>query len=233
MLRRDGLPLACQRGARRYGQRRRGLAHPAHPGRGPGARFCRLPQQLRPCVHRHPHRAAQSREYPPDLGLNAALKRALRIDAAERVAGGCINECYRVSAGGASAFLKLNAESHADAFAAEADGLRGLQAAGLRAPMPASHGVAAGHAYLLLEYLDLTGPRDFAALGRMLAAAHRRHGTRFGWRRDNYIGATAQDNAWSETWMQFWRERRLAPQLALARANGFHFESAGLDAVLA
>ena len=165
--------------------------------------------------------------------MNPALKRALRIDAAERVGGGCINECYRVSMGGASAFLKVNAESHADAFAAEADGLQALQAAGVRTPRPASHGVAAGRAYLLLEYLDLTGPRDFVALGKMLAAAHRRHGARFGWERDNYIGANAQHNAWSENWTQFWRERRLAPQVALARMNGFDLESAGLDTVLA
>jgi fructosamine-3-kinase len=164
--------------------------------------------------------------------LNAGLRRALRIDAAERVAGGCINECYRVSADGASGFLKVNAESHADAFAAEAEGLQALQAAGMRTPGPVLHGVAAGRAYLLLEYLDLSGPRDFGALGRMLAATHRRHGPRFGWRRNNYIGATAQDNAWGETWMRFWRERRLAPQLALARANGFHLEGTGLEAVL-
>ena len=165
--------------------------------------------------------------------MNAALKRALRIDAAERVAGGCINECYRVSVGGASAFLKVNAASHADAFAAEADGLEGLQAAGLRAPRPASHGVVVGQAYLLLEYLDLSGPRDFGALGRTLAASHRQRGNAFGWRRDNYIGATPQHNAWSPSWVRFWRERRLAPQLALAENRGFHFDTAGLDSLLA
>jgi protein-ribulosamine 3-kinase len=165
--------------------------------------------------------------------LNPALQRALRIDAAERVRGGCIHQCYRVSIGGATRFVKLNAAAYAGAFAAEADGLTHLQAAGWRTPTPLGHGVAAGQAYLVLEHLDLQGPRDFPALGRMLAAAHRQHGTRFGWGQDNYIGATPQHNGWSADWARFWRERRLAPQLALARKNGFAFDSPDLDHLLA
>lgn len=146
--------------------------------------------------------------------------------------GGCIHRCYRASIGGTTRFVKLNAADCADAFAAEADGLAHLQAAGWRTPMPISHGVVAGQAYLVMEHLDLKGPRDFAALGRMLAAAHRQHGTRFGWQRDNCIGATPQGNGWSDDWAQFWRERRLGPQLRLARANGFDLVIESLDFVL-
>jgi fructosamine-3-kinase len=110
---------------------------------------------------------------------------------------------------------------HEDTFAAEADALAGLREAGYRAPMPQSRGVAAGRAYLLMEFLDLRGRIDFAALGRMLAQAHRGAGPAFGWDRDNYIGATPQANGWSEDWAQFWRERRMKPQLELAKRNGF------------
>jgi protein-ribulosamine 3-kinase len=81
--------------------------------------------------------------------------------------------------------------------------------------------VAAGRAWLLLEYLDLEGRNDFAALGRMLAAGHRKSGPRFGWQRDNYIGATPQQNGWCDDWGQFWIERRIGPQLELAKRNGF------------
>lgn len=118
-------------------------------------------------------------------------------------------------------FLKLNAARYADAFAAEADGLSALKSVGLRVPEPLAHGVAAGRAYLLLEYLDLGGRRDFAALGRMLAESHKKTGPRFGWHRDNYIGSTPQTNGWMESWAEFWRERRLRPQLELAKRNGF------------
>jgi protein-ribulosamine 3-kinase len=137
-----------------------------------------------------------------------------------------------VRIGGAARFLKVNTARHADAFAAEADGLAALRAAGLAAPMLLSQGSVGGEAYLLLEHLDLDGPADFAALGRMLAEAHRRPGPRFGWQRDNYIGPTPQQNAWSEAWAVFWRERRLQPQLALAGKNGFELRAEGLDGLL-
>jgi fructosamine-3-kinase len=126
-----------------------------------------------------------------------------------------------VDAAGERRFLKLNDARFADAFAAEADGLEALRAAGLAAPAPIAHGKAGGKAYLLLEFLDLRQGGDHAALGRMLAVLHRRRGPRFGWRRDNYIGSTPQRNGWCDDWAEFWVECRLRPQLALAAGNGF------------
>jgi protein-ribulosamine 3-kinase len=151
----------------------------------------------------------------------AELQAELGIESAARVTGGCIHDCYRVTARGTQCFLKVNEPGQADAFAAEADGLAALRAAGVRAPEPLATGVAAGQAYLLLEYLDLGGRRDFAALGRMLADAHRKPGPRFGWQRDNYIGSTPQANGWCSNWTEFWLERRLCPQIELAKRNGF------------
>jgi protein-ribulosamine 3-kinase len=146
----------------------------------------------------------------------------LRIESAKSASGGCIHDCYRVVIGGAAHFLKLNQERFADAFAAEADGLKAIRQCGMRAPEPLAHGVAGEQAYLLLEFLDLKGKGDFAALGRMLAAAHRKPGPRFGWSRDNYIGSTPQANGWCDEWAEFWRERRLRPQLELAARKGFN-----------
>lgn len=153
--------------------------------------------------------------------MDSQLRRSLGIDCAQRASGGCIHECHRVRIGGDTRFLKLNDARYADAFAAEADGLQALKAIGLRVPEPLGHGVAAGRAYLLLEYLDLGGRADFAALGRMVAEGHKNTGARFGWARDNYIGTTPQANGWSDSWGEFWRERRLRPQIELARRNGF------------
>jgi protein-ribulosamine 3-kinase len=155
------------------------------------------------------------------LPIPASLRAELGFQAAERASGGCIHECYRVKIGGVERFLKTNDAAQADAFAAEADGLAALRAAGMRVPEPLSWGTVAGQAYLLLEYLHLDAKRDFAALGRMLAAAHRHTGPRFGWHRDNYIGTTPQLNGWCENWSEFWRERRIRPQLDLASRNGF------------
>lgn len=118
--------------------------------------------------------------------------------------------------GGKRRFLKTNSPDRQDLFAAEAQGLLALRNAGLRAPQPLAHGVAGGEAYLLLEYLELQRQGDFAALGRMLAKAHRQPAAHFGWARDNYIGSTPQKNAWCDDWAQFWRERRMRPQLEIA-----------------
>ena len=153
--------------------------------------------------------------------MTPELKQSLGISSEKRTAGGCIHDCYRVSIAGATRFLKTNSEEYEDAFAAEADGLAALRLAGMRAPEAFSNGIVKGQAYLVMEYLELGGRKDFAALGRMLAAAHRKPGPRFGWRRNNYIGATPQQNGWSDDWSGFWMERRLRPQVELALRNGF------------
>jgi protein-ribulosamine 3-kinase len=155
------------------------------------------------------------------LPIPALLRAELKIEHAAAASGGCIHQCYRVTIEGRSRFLKTNEPSHADAFAAEAEGLRALRSAGARAPEPMAHGVAAGKAYLLLEHLTLDGKSDFAALGRMLAGLHRASGTRFGWHRDNYIGATPQPNSWCDDWREFWIKQRIRPQLEFAKRNGF------------
>ncbi|HZM33223.1 MAG TPA: fructosamine kinase family protein [Burkholderiales bacterium] len=164
--------------------------------------------------------------------LASPLREALKVRTAESVAGGCIHECYRVRIGADERFLKLNQAGLLDAFAAEADGLRALRAAGLRAPEPISHGTAGGKAFLLLEFLHLEGRGDFAVMGRMLAEAHHRPGPRFGWHRDNYIGSTPQANGWGDDWADFWRVRRMEPQLELATRNGFALSSEGIYSCL-
>jgi fructosamine-3-kinase len=157
--------------------------------------------------------------------IDAGLRQHLGVSEAVSVSGGCINDCFRVRIGASTRFLKINASRYADAFAAEADGLIALRSAGMRAPEPIAHGIVSGKAYLLMEYVELKASGDFAAFGRALAAMHRKPAERFGWKRDNYIGTTPQANAESDSWADFWRERRLKPQLRLARKNGFDIDA--------
>jgi protein-ribulosamine 3-kinase len=121
-------------------------------------------------------------------------------------------------------FRKEGAPSRADAFAAEAEGLEALRPH-IRVPQVLDRGMRNGKAFILLEHLDLQRGGDFAQLGRMLAALHRQTGPRFGWARDNYIGLGPQANAWCDDWAEFWRTRRLLPQIDLARRNGFGVEA--------
>ena len=102
-------------------------------------------------------------------------------------------------------------------YAAEAEGLAALRAAGVRVPAFRAQGVRGGEAYLEMERLAFGGRPDWAALARMLAALHRHSGERFGWASDNWIGLAPQKNGWSEDWIGFYRDCRLLPQLERAR----------------
>lgn len=140
------------------------------------------------------------------------------------IGGGDINEAWRFDGSDTRWFVKLNAEPKLDMFAAEHEALTELaQADAVRVPRPLCSGCAAGRAFLALEYLDLKTPSaaSDAALGRALARQHRRTADRFGWRCDNTIGLTTQINAPMDDWPNFWRERRLVPQLELAARNGY------------
>lgn len=138
--------------------------------------------------------------------------------------GGCINSTYLIENGACRFFIKLNRASGLSMFEAEADGLREIAATGvIRVPHPVCTGVAEDSAFLVLEAIDFSSGRKGCAedLGRQLAGMHRVSATQYGWRRDNTIGATPQINTPADNWPEFWRDRRLGCQLALAASNGY------------
>lgn len=152
--------------------------------------------------------------------INAATGTRFQLRHEADVSGGCINRALTLSDGARQFFVKHNAASHVDMFAAEARGLAVLAAAGaLRVPAPICHGVADDRAYLVLEHITLAASGDAAALGTGLARQHAVTQTQFGWERDNTIGSTPQANTPSDHWPAFWRDRRLGYQLALAADN--------------
>ncbi len=75
-----------------------------------------------------------------------------------------------------------------------------------------------------MERLELGGRADWPAMGRMLAALHRKTSDRFGWIRDNWIGLSPHKNGWREDWAVFFIEKRLVPQAEQAGKNGFSVE---------
>jgi len=156
--------------------------------------------------------------------IETALGRPFSPSATDRVSGGCINQAMVFRDETQRYFVKLNRPDCAEMFAAEADGLGELRAAGaLRVPQPICTGVTNGEAFLVLEYLELGADRGASQkqLGQRLANLHRHTRPRFGWRRDNTIGSTAQPNAEDDDWIEFWRTRRLNHQLVLATRNGY------------
>lgn len=150
--------------------------------------------------------------------LSVALGKA--IVNASPVAGGCIHRCYALQTPQGRYFLKRNEPRYAENFTAEAEGLGALRAAAVRAPEPIAHGTDAGSAWLVLEFLSLTGDGDPADAGRQLALLHATQGPAYGWPQDNFIGLTPQRNGRHEDWSEFWVKERLSPQLELARQRG-------------
>jgi len=120
-------------------------------------------------------------------------------------------------------FVKVADRQRLPLLEAEAAGLRELaDAAALRVPRVLAAGVAGSRAFLALEWIEFRAatPRTEARLGELLAAQHRVTATRFGWHRDNTIGATPQSNAWTDDWTRFFAEQRLGFQLDLAVERG-------------
>lgn len=153
----------------------------------------------------------------------AACGLSLKAASLRPVGGGSINTAARLESDAGPVFLKTNRPDGFEMFAAEAEGLAELAAAGaVRVPRVFGAGVDAGRAWLLLEYLEL-GPADAACrrrLGTGLAALHRHTAERHGWHRDNTIGSTPQPNGPDDDWVRFLAEKRIGFQLDLAGRNG-------------
>ncbi len=139
----------------------------------------------------------------------------------QRVSGGDINRAYRLElSNGARVFLKCNRHDFLGMFTAEVKGLEALRATGaIGVPEPLAVGTDGAEAFLIMEYLSPAPRRPdyWEIFGHELAALHRaKCGPRFGFPTDNYIGSTPQQNAPSDSWAAFFRDRRLLPQMELA-----------------
>jgi protein-ribulosamine 3-kinase len=161
--------------------------------------------------------------------IGAQLARLLHVAVdpkpASRVHGGCINDSFRWESRSGPLFVKLTPVGQLTMLQAEADGLEDLaRANAVRVPHVLAIGSEAQTAFLALEWIDLAGSVSSASaqqLGVQLAQQHRASAGKFGWHRDNTIGSTPQINTQSESWAEFFRERRLRYQLELAARNGY------------
>ncbi|HSH30971.1 MAG TPA: fructosamine kinase family protein, partial [Thiohalobacter sp.] len=153
------------------------------------------------------------------------------------VGGGCISQAFRLEGEGRAFFVKTHRAELLDMFEAEAEGLNEIVVSNsVRAPAPVCWGVAGGHCYLVMEYLEFgrgRGRSAAATLGEQLARMHRTTRGAFGWHRDNTIGSTPQINRPQDSdWIAFWRDKRLGFQLELAGRQGHGGELQRLGAQL-
>ena len=141
---------------------------------------------------------------------------------ANPVSGGDINRAYRLNDGQHQFFVKTNSPERLMMFEAEMIGLNEIQSSNsIRAPRAFGCGMVGQQAFIVMEYIELSGRPDPVLLAQQLATMHRYTRDQFGFAVDNTIGSTPQVNSFSRDWAGFWQQQRLGYQLSLARTNGF------------
>jgi fructosamine-3-kinase len=79
-------------------------------------------------------------------------------------------------------------------------------------------------ACVVLEWIDSATDADRRRagerLGYALAELHGRSAPAYGLDYDNYCGASVQLNGWRDSWLEFYRERRIKPQVECAAHAG-------------
>ncbi|NOK62889.1 MAG: hypothetical protein GFH27_549293n286 [Chloroflexi bacterium AL-W] len=143
------------------------------------------------------------------------------------IGGGDISQAVRLRTDQSIYLLKWSERGLPGFFDAEVHGLKLLASTGaIRVPevIAWQSDVEEQPDFLLLEWLAAppSANRGVAAeaLGHALATLHKATAPSYGLDRDNYIGATPQPNGWMESWLEFFRERRLRFQAALAQRQG-------------
>jgi len=121
-------------------------------------------------------------------------------------------------------FLKATKEYNFSRFSCEKEGLKLIAKTNtLRTPKVFACGKTKEFSYIILEYLDMSEKTNISAkkLGERLANMHKNTSNLFGLTKDNWIGLTEQHNQQNKSWVNFYLEQRLLPQLELAYGNGY------------
>lgn len=159
------------------------------------------------------------------MNLNEAIKsqygNGVTVLSRRPVAGGDINRAYALElSDGSRIFMKANSRDRENLFISEADSLEAIRSTkAVRTSRVIARGTDEDFSFLLLEYIE-TGygdRRSHEMLGRELAEMHRADtsqfvsGGRYGFRNNNYLGSGVQINTAMDSWVDFFRECRLAP----------------------
>ncbi len=162
--------------------------------------------------------------------LSQALEQSIQLQSWQAVSGGSIHQAWHVTShNNQHFFIKTNHHSNLHTLEAEA---LGLEALGqhisadnpLRIPAVYTWDGNQEYSWLVLEYIAFgrNSSKSQAALGVGLAMLHQQTAPQFGFAADNVIGKSPQTNTWTNDWITFWAEQRLATQFTLAKQHGFY-----------
>lgn len=148
----------------------------------------------------------------------------IRVRQEQSVSGGSINRSVKLETNHGVFFLKWNPSAPEDFFEKEAGGLKRLHSAStrLRVPEVISAHPSGGDlpGFLLMEFIEEgTGGNSFV-FGSELARLHKVQADQFGLDEDNFIGRLPQSNRLHDSWVTFFVEERINPQLKSAVDKG-------------
>lgn len=149
----------------------------------------------------------------------------LKISEHSSVAGGSINDSFKIKVNDISYFVKVNdALKYPLMFEKESYGLKLLSKnSDFKIPEMILCNLEDQNAFLVLEYIS-TGNKTssyFHLFGKYLAGMHKKSNEQFGLDQDNYIGSLEQSNNFHKNWIEFFIVERLSKQLQLALDKKF------------
>lgn len=141
------------------------------------------------------------------------------------VAGGDINDSFYIRTRESSYFVKSNSNVPSSFFEVEAFGLESIrQTQTIRVPKVYYYDTdPSKKMYFIMEWIEgektgHTGESLGSGLAEMHLANSHRH---YGLDRHSFVGTLTQENQWYKNWTDYYREKRLLPQLELGKKNGY------------
>jgi protein-ribulosamine 3-kinase len=132
--------------------------------------------------------------------------------------------CAILSGCSFSVFAKFSdAPNGLEQFEIELAGLRLLSGrAGILTPSSIGVVPVPAGSLLIMETVQAVErrPRQWREIGQTLACLHQVKGDRFGFDSNGYFGPLYQDNTPADTWLEFFKDRRLLPGLQMAVVSG-------------
>lgn len=145
------------------------------------------------------------------------------------LSGGNINDVYRLKCKTASWVVKINdAFELPELFKNEERGLNTITNTNtIKTPKVIAQGELENDAFIVLEWIDNSAPNDtgWGNFGHQLASLHENTRQAYGFAENNFIGSLNQSNSDHTTWVDFYINERLNPQLQKAATQGLLFES--------
>ena len=139
------------------------------------------------------------------------------------ISGGDISSAFLLKTSKNHYFLKVNSGANAHTmFLREMSGLNSISKTNtISTPKVFNYGIYKGLSFLLMEYVETKTPSngDFELLGNKLALLHKVTKNEFGFEEDNFIGSLPQSNRKHNSWINFYLEERIIPQIRLALSN--------------